>query len=240
MTVAVTFSRELNIGTLINRAYNLAGLMPADQGTTGQQWVSRSAMARDLLQTILDELEIYGVFTKQVKMTTLALTAGTFRYSLPANVWDVEGDGAYIAASETDLTKAGSETPVMQIDREAWQVLGAKNVQSLPTLFWVDQSAALAQVVLWPIPNEAGTIRFQMTSLRADVTDTNATVDAERFWTQYLMWELAHHLAIAANKLAHGQYLSVQAQQKKQRAIGAANQNVASQIVLEHSTGWSN
>lgn len=238
MTVATTFSRELDVTTLIKRAYQLAGLMPPEAGATGPTWAPRASLAKDLLQTILDELQTEGVFARSASRIDLTLTAGTTEYFLPDNVWDVEGNGAYIAAGE-DVDAASSETPVLQRDQETWQMMSAKSAEGTPILFWVDRTTSPVKVVLWPIPDEAGTIRFISTRLLADVTQGNSTLDLERFWAQYLLWQLAHQLAISANKLEHGAYLAGLAAQKMQRAKAAANTHVASQIQLDHYTAWT-
>lgn len=239
MAVATTSTRELDVTQICLAAYKLAGLMPNEAGAAGVQWDRRTPFAKDLLQTILDELSSEGVFARAVSFLNLTLVSGTYIYSLPASVFDVIENGAYIAASETDITKASSETPVVQRDRETWQTMSAKAAASRPVIFFTDRDANPIQVRLWPIPDEAATIRFQCHRLLADVTDGNATVDLERFWQQYLMWELAHQLAVSANKLEHAQYLSAQAATKKERAKAQANQGTSSYMYLDHETAWN-
>jgi hypothetical protein len=239
MPIGTTFSRQMDITTICLRAYNLAGLVPAEMGATGVMWDRRTPFAKDLLQSILDELETEGVFARDVTFFNVTLVSGTFIYDLPANIFDVVGDGAYIAASETSLTQAAAESPVIQRDRETWQRMSAKSAQSKPTIFFTDRQADPTQVRLWPVPNEAGTIRFQGQRLLADVTDGNATVDLERYWQQYLIFELGSQLAIAANKLEHGSLLAQKAAMKKERAKAAANQGTSSFMLLDHYTGWN-
>lgn len=239
MAIGATTSRVLNVTKICLRAYQLAGLMPPEAASSGVMWERRTAIAKDLLQTILDNLATEGVFARSVTFFNLTLVAGTFLYDLPDNVFDISGDGAYIAASETSLTQASAETPVMQKDREAWQAMSAKSAQSRPSIFFVDQQLDPPRVRLWPVPDEAGTIRFQGVRLLADVTDGNATVDLERFWQQYLMFELGSQLAIAANKLEHGGLLAQKAMKLLERCKAAANQGVASFIQLDHDTGWN-
>lgn len=239
MTIGTTFTRELNVTKVCLSAFRLAGLMPAEAGATGSMWDRRTPFAKDLLQSILDELQTEGVFARSVSLISVQLTAGTYIYDLPDTVFDLIEDGAYISPSETDPTKASSELPVMQRDRETWQGLSAKSATSRPTIFWCDRVANPIQVRLWPIPDESGIIRFQAHRLLADVTDGNATVDLERFWQQYLIWELGHQLAISANKLEHGQYLATQAAMKKERAKAQANQGTDSYMWLNHRSNWS-
>ena len=238
MTVATSFTREMNVTRIILRAYNLAGLLAPEQGTSGPTWTPRDSLAKDFLQSILDELQTEGVFTREVDMVNVSLTAGDSIYDMPDNVWDVVEDGAYIAAGE-DIDAATSETPVLQKDREAWQRLGTKSSEGRPTMFWVDRTASPVQVILWPIPEEAGTIRFQAVQLFADVTSGTKTLDLERYWMQYILWELAHQLCVSANKLEHGGYCAQQAQAKRERGKAASNQHTPNQMVLMHRTGWN-
>ena len=239
MTIASTSGRSLSITTLVLRAYQRAGLMGPEQGTSGPTWTPRFSMAVDFLQSIVDQLATEGTFARAVSFTNLTLVSGTYIYELPAGVFDVIGDGSYIEASETDITKASAETLVAQKDRETWQGITAKDATSVPTFFFVDRTVDPVQVYLWPIPDEAGTIRFQTQRILADTKPGTATVDLERFWTEFLIWELAHQLAISANKLPHGQYCSQQAAMHKERAKAQSNQSVASQIVLTHRTAWN-
>ncbi len=239
MTIGTTVGRELNVNTIVLRADQLAGLMAPEQGFSGPTWNPRAAFGRDLLETILDELQTEGVFARGVSFTNLTLVAGTAIYALPETVFDVIEDGSYIAAGE-DVDAATAEMPVIQKDRETWQRIGTKSVESQPTLFFTDRSVFPIQVRLWPTPSEAGTIRFQTHRLLADTTDGNTTVDLERYWVQYLMWELAHQLASSAShpesKCAR---LAQTAAMKKERAKAYSNQGVPSQIYLDHPTSWS-
>jgi hypothetical protein len=118
--------------------------------------------------------------------------------------------------------------------------MSAKSASNRPNIFFVDQQANPTQVRLWPVPSEAGTIRFQGVRLLADVTDGNSTVDLERYWQQFLIFELGSQLAISANKLEHGGLLAQKAMKLLERCKAAANQGVASYIRLDHSTGWEN
>lgn len=237
MTISTSIGRELDVDVIVRRSYQLAGLIPAEQGTSGPNWAQRSALGRDLLETIVDEIQTEGVFARSVSMTTVALTSGTYTYTLPSTVFDCVENGSYIAASESDLTKATAETPVIQKDREAWQVLGSKAATGRPIMFWTDRSVFPIQVNLWPIPNEAGHIRFQTQRLLSDVEDSNVTVDLERYWVQYLLWELAHHLASAMSQPdAKCMRLQATAAQKRARAKAQSNQSVPSQIYLDHPT----
>lgn len=241
MTISSTSGANLTIDTLVLRAYQMAGLMAAEQGRTGPTWTQKASLARDLLQTVLNELQTDGVMAHFVNAYTLTLVSGTYIYSMPAATVKVIEDGAYIAASETDISKASGETPVLQKDRETWQRLSAKSATSRPTLFYVEESLEPIRVFLWPIPDEAGTIRFQLERTLADTTDGAATVDLPLYWTQFLIWELAHQLA-SAHSLDNATCgrLANTAAAKKERARAKGNQHVPNRFYVDHRSAWSN
>lgn len=239
MTIGATVGRELSITKICQRAYQLAGLLSPDQGIDSPNWPSRAGMARDFLTAIIDEIQTAGFLTRARTFENLTLTSGTYTYALSSSVWDVVGDAVYIAAGE-DVAAASSETPVMQRDVETWHMIGTKSADSVPTLFFTDRSVFPVQVRLWPTPNEAGTIRFQVYRLLSDVSDGNSTPDLERYWMNFLIWELAHQLACAhslpTEKCA---YFATVSASKKQEAVKWSNQHAPTQIVIEHRTGWS-
>lgn len=240
MTISASAGYELTIDKLVRRAYQIAGLMPAEQGMAGQTWNARADLGRDLLGTILDEIQTDGAFRRSVSFTTVTLTAGTYIYTLPATVFDVLGDGAYISAAETDLTKANAETPVIQKDRETWQRMSAKSATGIPTMFFVDPSVFPVQVYFWLIPREAGHVRLQTYRLLANVTQGANTIDIERYWHQFLIWELAHQLASAHSQSEEKcMRLAATAQQKRERARAYANAHVPNQMFIDHPTPWS-
>lgn len=241
MTISATFNNELPISKVVQRAYNLAGLMPPESNSSGIQWEARQAVALDFLQVILDEISSEGVFARSVKFANIALVSGTFVYSLPDNVLEVIGNGAYIDPTNLDITKASVETPVLQKDREFWQAMSAKAAESRPTMFFNDRATVPTSVRLWPVPGDSeagGTIRFQVQQLSADVSDPTKTLDLQRYWLPYMVWALGGYLATSANKDAKGQSMLAKAEQLKEQAKAKSNQNTANAFQFAHATSW--
>ena len=135
VTVSSSTARELTVGEIWRRAYQLAGLKELTQSLRDAE----KTLAKDLSEGIVDELATYGVTARQRTFETVTLTEDTYIYNLGATTLDVVGDGAYIAASVADVTKAPSETPVMQVDQEAWQRISAKSAKSTPTIYWANR-----------------------------------------------------------------------------------------------------
>jgi hypothetical protein len=238
MTVSSTRGTELTVDDIVRRGWQMSGLMPINQGTSGPNWTAMSEFGQTLLDTILDELQTEGVFARQVVLEPTSLTASDYTYTMNANVLDIVGDGMYIDADETDTSKASGETLVKQIDREAWHRISAKDSEGRPSLFFFDRS--LREVKLWPIPDEAGTIRFQIHKLMSDAYEGGATLELRQFWNQYLIWELAHQIATSQSLPPQRcSYLRKVAKEKRDKARGYAHQRPPSEMNLQHRTPWS-
>src|SRR5688572_31589440 len=105
----------------------------------------------------------------------------------------------YIPEGET-LDRASGETPIERIAAERWQILSAKNATGRPRMVFADRGGTVVTAKFWPIPDEAGTVRLQVHELSADTLEGNKTVDAERYWAKYLLFELASYLCPAKSR----------------------------------------
>lgn len=236
MTIAATRTRRLTIDNIVLTAYRVAGLVNEGQ----QASAAKRLAAYTLLETIVDENQIYGLYAREIVFETLLLTAGEDEYALSDDAFDVISDGMYIPANDPDPEHATAEMLVVQIDRESWQRISAKSSVSYPTQFYTDRTSDTLRVKLWPIPSEAGRIRFQVHRLTADNNDGGATPDLERFWVQFLIWELAHQLA-TSNSLSLERILHLQQTAAAKLLIcrAYANPRGSQQAYLDHSTGWN-
>lgn len=236
MTIATTRTRRLKIDQIVTAAYRLAGLLNEAQEANAAK---RNA-AYTLLETALEENQVTGLFARCIVFELIQLVAGTNVYSLDASTFDVIGDGMYIEASDPDPEHATTELVVTQIDREQRQTIQAKNATAFPTMFYTDRTADIVQVWLWPIPNEAGRIRFQVHRRVTDSYDGNATADVEPFWQQWMIWELAHQLATANSlNMARILHLKATAQEKLMFCRAYANPRGSQQAYVDHPTPWS-
>ena len=181
------------VGEVIRRALQLAGLLEATQSPSKGDL----ELGRALLETLVDELQTQGLAARCSKFEAVTLTANIYQYTLDASTLDVFGDGMYIAASETNINKAHAETVVRQASRDEWQTISAKAAKGPPRLYYASLNLAVVGIRYWPIPDEAGTIRHQVTRHLADVDDDNATLDLHQYWVQPILWGLAEQLAVA-------------------------------------------
>jgi hypothetical protein len=238
MTEATMASSNPTVANIVAMAYRRAGLLSAYETPD----VPKATAARLLLDDIVKETSAEGVFAKSVRMTEVALIEGSTDYTMDGDVLDVIGTGMYIDASQTDIEHATSETPITPMDREEWQRLSAKAATGRPYKYWADRSFEPIVLRIWPIPDAGnlGTMRVQTHRLPADVTGGDVTAPFERYWTQYLVWELAHQLAVDNTlTIERCTYLATIAQAKYKKAKGYSRQQQPSRAVLNHPTNWS-
>jgi hypothetical protein len=238
MTIATTRTREMDIGKICLRAYQKAGLRNEAQALSEAQL----SFARDTLGSIIDGLQAEGLRARAVEFQTVTLVAGTWQYTMPADVLDVVGVAMFIDPSETDITQASGEIALVPISREEWQLQPAKDATGRPLTYYSHRAESPLEVRLWPIPDaaNAGTIRFQVHRLAADSNNSSNTMDLERFFSQYIEWEMTHQVAMA-NSLNMGrvQYFGTIARQKLEACKSYAAQKTPARLVIGHSTGWS-
>lgn len=239
MTVNASATAELSIDQIVRQAYILASVMAIEEPTSGVQWASRSSYARQLLEAITKGLEAEGRLVRAKRFYDLSLVTGQAYYTLPPEIMDVYGDGAFIEPGQP-LEGASFETVVRQVDQETWQRLGVRDSEGRPTLYFVNRGQAPLEIRLWLTPDaaDAGTIRFQAYYFLANSSDGNSTPDLERHWTRYLSYALAQDLAEGAG-LARDKVtgLGQMADMLLQKAKGYSRQRTNNQVLIVHGSG---
>lgn len=234
MTINTSRTRELDINRITLRAYQLAGLINEAQGISAD----KGAFARDILGNIIDEMQSHGLRARAVEFRNLTLVAGQSAYTMDTDVLDVVGDAMYIDADEVDVDAATSEVPIVMIGRDEWQLIPDKSATGRPTMMYVHRTGSPPEVRFWPTPDEAGTVRFQIHILAANSNDSSKTMDVERVFTQYITWELAHHICLANSLYNQARYYGEQARAKLEMCKAFAAQRTPAQFVVRHRTGW--
>lgn len=233
MTVSTTSGTEFSIDVLLTASLKLVGVIEAGQVADEADL----SLGRILLDMQLDELLTEGVYAKSVDFVEILMIPGTFKYVLASNILDLIGDGAYIDPTNADLTKADGETPVQQMDRAEWQRLSSKSAEGRPYKYYLFRKTN--EVRVWPVPDEAGTIRFQAQLFFADTTEGDKTLDLRVYWNQYLLWEMAHQLGVAKGiGIQRASYFNKRATQKKDKARAFANEHVDNYVYIDHPHPW--
>jgi len=156
-------------------------------------------------------------------------------------VLDVVGDAMWIDPDEADVNAAAGEVPLVMIGRDEWQLLSDKSATGRPVMYYVHRTGSPPVVMLWPTPDadNDGTVRFQVHLLAADSNDASKTLDLERVFTQYITWELAHHICLANSLHQQASYYGNMALMKLDMCKSFAAQRSPAQLVLRHRTGWN-
>lgn len=238
MTVSATSAFVFNIGEICKMAYRNAGLLSAYQGVPE----AMASAARDALQMVVNATQAKGLFARVVEFYSVTLVTGTFAYSLPSSVLDVVGDGMFVPVGQTYTTAIGA-IPVSIMQRDEYNNLTDKLSQSRPTRYYPHRTADLIEVRVWPPPStteNGATVTFQTHRFRADVRDANATVDYERYWTQYLVYALSCELA-RQNSMPMERILELKSSAKEalEECKAMAKQRGPEQFSYDCRTGWA-
>ena len=240
MTISTSRTAERTVDSIVWDAYSTAGLVTPDLSSSTPMYQQRILYGRRLLNDILDELQASGVLTKFAYFDYLTLTANLETYTMSSYVIDIVGDGKYIPAGTAPVTRADGETLVVQVTIDDWHRISSRSSSGNPTKFLCDKSGALVTVRLWPIPAEAGTIRFVVHRSSADADTGLATVELPQYFMSYLRFRLAYELAMTnALPPARCEQLRAEADSLKKTARGAANSQVSGTLNLIHPTPWS-
>lgn len=233
MTVNPSSTRELSIETIIQRAYQLAGLMGDGESTSSPAYAGKRSVALDFLDTICKDLQAGAVISLHVSRTSLAFTA-TQSLGVPdTSLLSVIGDGMWLE------TGGDIETPVKQIDHATYMAIADKAQAGTPTTFFVNRRVTGAFVYVWPVPTTAGALWFRQHRLVADASLPQYTLDLERHWTKYILWELAHWLGKSNSvPLPECAYMAKQARDALEKATGYSKPAVPFQMKLSHRTRW--
>ena len=238
MTVSSTATFNFNIAQIITMAYRDAGLVSIYQTVTTPQQTD----GVDKLTRISMASQAKGLFSRTVTFQTITVLNGVDTYDMSEDTLDVIGAGMYADPGQPD--PADSETMVTQVMRKEWHETGAKSASSRPSRFFVDRNTDTTKVVVWPVPGaseDIGRIRFQTHRFRADVRDPNATVDYERFWTDYLVAELAAMLALSNSlSLERYQVLKSVAMSKLNDCRATSKERPNQTFSIGHRSGWRN
>lgn len=236
MTVSSSVGRQTTVGDMVTRAYRYAGLLHVSQTPD----TSQATFGRELLEDVLDSLPAEGEFARAVDfyeytLTAAEVTAETYKLTMGSEVLDLLDPAMYIPADESDTDRADGETVMRLISIEEWHRYGAKSPTGTPTRFMPYRVNDTLQAWVWPIPSEAGTIRFKIHRKATDADTDNVTMDLQNYWMDFVKKRLAADLAnshsLPKSSVA---YLDSQAREALQKAKGKANQRPGFQIHMTH------
>lgn len=236
MPISSTPTTPIAINTLILLAYKRAGVLPVEATTAGANMASKLSHGKTLLDLILDNLAVEGFNARTMSTYDLDIVAGTSSYTLPDTLLDVYEDAMFYSDANPD-----AELVCKQIDIATWQTLTVKTSESpRPQLYAAFRTGATPVVRLWPVPTEAGTLRFKTVRLLGDSQTGTNSVDLARYWQDALVWMLAHYIAVDSSmpqdRVA---LLFATAESKKRAAMRFNYEHTSQQAVVSYPTQWS-
>jgi len=178
MAASGSYASLYNVADLMDEAWELAGLDPAEQDAR------HIVSARRSLNLMLQEISNENTDQEhRIASGTLTSVADQDTYDLPAGTIDLI-DMKYIDA-------AGSEFFMSRITRqEDWYLEVNDSSSGTPRMYWVDRSTQAGdpstdtfKVHVHPKPDTSGeTFDFWRTRRHQNVTSLTEDVDVSRFW----------------------------------------------------------
>jgi hypothetical protein len=228
MALSANYTFQLNRNDMLRRAFQLAGVLPAEQEPNNDDY----AMASDFLNLELDAIQGEGHVLRSITRTTLSLADGTSSYVLPATVLDVLEPAAVKLASDT------TETPVQLIGRAAYTTLTQKTQEGRPTFMYVEKTASVT-VYLWPVPDQTMTLTYQRVGFLFDSDAAGVDMDLSRQWHKAVTYMMAGNVALARNQdLSKVKFLLGEGERLKRIARSYEQERGDSQFIPAPGYRW--
>lgn len=216
-------------------AWIKAGLMNEQHPLSGPAWAAQLGLGMEFLELIAKALQSSGNIPNLIDFYDIEAVVGQGSYAVPPETLDMFSVGMFLMDGDTT-----GETVLMPLSRDDWQRKTDKATQGRPTQYYLDRQNAYTLYV-YPVPLEAGRMRFQRYRLIADSMDASKTMDLQRHWTMYLVTKLAAELCWTKNMGSKAQALGKEADGPggwKEQASQLSAQRVPLQMVCTHRTPW--
>jgi hypothetical protein len=242
MAVSATNSTLLTSDDYILDGYKRAGLLPIEAEIGfDSQWNAKAAHGRRVLNRLVEGLAGEGVLVHFEAFEIVSLTADDGLYTLDSDILNVVDSGSYIPASNASETEETTgETPVTPMSVHQWNQLSAKTATGTPTKYFLQRNASTLELRVWPLPNEAGKIRFRVHRIPGSNSAGSDNVDLKRHWGTWIVNALAYEL-MADSKLPLEERMLVRGD--RDQALAKMKQydssNEPPDIIFCHSTPWT-
>jgi hypothetical protein len=216
-------------------------LLPVEARLTGANITPKLEHGRQTLDLIIDGLATEGFMARTMTTYDLPMVAGESAYTLPDNVLDVFEDAMFVPSDNPDTKHTTSELACKQVDFSTWQSLTTKGTSSTrPTLYLAVRSGATVALKFWPVPSDAGTMRLKVVRLLGGNADGTKNADLQRYWYDYLVWELAHYLAVDGTMPAEKtDRLQGMAMKKRAECVDYSFEHTGTQAHIDYPSQWS-
>lgn len=185
MATSSTYTYNPEVIEWIDESFECCGIDPA----TLKMRHLRSA--RRSLNLLFAEWEARGDQQWRIDEQSQVLTDGDVDYTAPAGTFQ-------ILPGSVILRRAGVDTPVQIISREAYQQIPNKTQEGMPSSLFFDP--ATLNYFLWNVPeNSTDELRYWRVRRIQDVTAGQETLDTRKHWFNALgkglAWQLAYKYA---------------------------------------------
>ena len=186
MATSGSYSFNLDIGDIIEEAYERAGLeLRSDYRT-----------ARRSLNLMMLEWQNRGLNLWTVKSDSVSLTSGTGRYALSSDKLDIIE--AFIRTDSGD-TSSQSDLMMERISISQYSHLTNKLTSARPLQYWVEKGVSEIAINLWPVPeaSEPYTLVYYYMQRIEDVgKPASNNMDVPSRWLPCLVAGLAYYLSL--------------------------------------------
>lgn len=198
MAISATPYAVSTIDQVILAGYKKASLLPVEYDIGSDvQWTAKAAHGRGTLNRVLAEASTERFFEYFVNLDVVDLVVGTNSYTLDADILNIIDDGSYIPASNaTEEEQTTGETPVKPMSAFRWNQLSGKSSRGTPMHYFIERNNQNAtgglQLRVWPVPSEAGKIRFRTHRIPGSSSTGSDNPDVKRHWEKWLVLALAY------------------------------------------------
>ncbi len=223
-------------------AYKKAALLPIEYGIGSDiQWNAYAAHGRRTLNRLLNSFSTARFFEYFVNLDVLDLVAGTHQYTLDADILNVIDDGSYIPASNgPEEEETTGETPVRPMSAYRWNQLSSKSSEGTPVQYFIERNASQLVMRLWPVPGEAGKIRFRTHRIPGSSSPGSDNPDFKRHWEQWAVLALAYEfMTDSSMPLEERQLMRADRDAAFELLKSYDTNNTPPDVVFVHTTPWS-
>lgn len=195
-------------------------------------------------RVVWDDTELIGVID-----TTIGITEEAGYYVIPSSVYETTGTDfgdsgpAFLYFTPSDEQSQG-ETPVKPMSGFRWNQLSAKGSRGTPVHYFIErnnQNASGSLILrLWPVPSEAGQVRFRTHRIPGSSGLGSDNPDFKRHWEQWAVLALAYELMTDSSfPLAERQLIRADRDLAFEELKSYDTNNTPPDVVFAHSTPWS-
>jgi len=188
MAIATTNDFNLNIGEVVEEAYERAGL----QARTGYDYRT----ARRSIDMMMLEWQNRGINLWTIESGTQTLTADTATYTLPDDTIDLMETHLRLDAGDSS---SQSDYQLTRISPTQYSDIPNKLQVGQPTQIWIQRLTTTPQFTLWPVPDSTRTYTvayYRIRQIYDSGTEGSNNMDVPKRFIPCLVSGLAYYVAM--------------------------------------------